>query len=69
MGLSVETNMEVFKDKKLVYWKFNAGNEYTLHLEDPEGRVTRVRVPRYFKDLLETFAACQWWKAYEDKDL
>jgi hypothetical protein len=66
MGLKVETSMEVFKGKKLVYWTFNAGNEYTLHLEDSKGKVSRVRVPSYFKDILETFAAQQWWVAYEE---
>lgn len=67
MGLKVTTDMEVFKGKKLVNWTFNEGNEYTLHLEDSEGKVHRVRVPGYMKVLLETFAAFQWWKEFEDK--
>lgn len=55
MGLKVTTDMAVFKDKTLVGYDWNHGNEYIVFLEDKEGYVERVRVPAYMAKTFEWY--------------
>jgi len=57
MGLRVEKNMDVFNGKSLIGYSFTKGSEYTLDLEDREGKVERVRIPASLKELLDDYKA------------
>jgi hypothetical protein len=63
MGLKTTTDFSVLKGKVLVGYNFNHGNEYVLHLQDNDtGKIERIRVPYYMKDLMEQF----YWLAQEE---
>ena len=57
MGLKVTTDLSVLKNKTLVNFSFNKGNEYVLYVADKEGEVERVRIPAYVKNAMETYKA------------
>jgi len=57
MGLRVEKNLDVFNGKSLVGFRFDHGNEYTLDLEDKEGKIERVRISASLKELLDDYKA------------
>lgn len=52
MGLLTAKDLDVFKGKQLIDWRWDGANENVVYLEDKDGYVDRVRIPKYIKDLM-----------------
>ena len=55
MGLKVTTDLSVLKNKTLINFNFNKGNEYVLYVADKVGEVERVRIPAYIKNAMQAY--------------